>query len=410
MLESAVQGVHVYSAVSLKLLVFIAIMYVDDTDILLTDVSGSDTLDTIFKRAQKAVLVWQQAVYDSGGAVRPEKCYWAAVDFRFKAGKWRYMKKNEFDGEITVKDTNMVRQRVKRYDINMSNEGLGIYVNPDGTMTLQLKEVIEKVTIWNDRVGASYLTKKEAYIGATTTIFNTVEYSLPGTSYSDNECRRIERALYRKLLGKLGVSSKFPLEYRYGPYKFQGAALLEISVAQVIAKLLIFLHQANSSSQLGTTFLVSLEAIQIEIGSVVQFFSLPYCDFGMLTPSSWLQQLWRSLSMYSIKLTKMNSMIPLPRENDVALMDAVIQAKIFSREEVECINRCRLYMKVFFLSDIVSGNGKLILQEAYDGRELSDRTSRWQWLRQPRPPKKHWLLWDIALREVWARTETRCLA
>ena len=81
---------------------FIAIMYVDDTDILLKDVSGSDSLDEIFTRAQKAVLVWQQAVHDSGGAVRPEKCYWTAVDFRFQAGKWRYMKQNEFNGLMRV--------------------------------------------------------------------------------------------------------------------------------------------------------------------------------------------------------------------------------------------------------------------------------------------------------------------
>ena len=89
----------------------------------------------------------------------------------------------------------------------------------------------------------------------------------------------------------MGLSSKFPLEYHNEPHKFQGAALLEVSVAQLIANLLIFLHQANVPSQLSTTLLVSLEAIQVEIGSVEQFFLLNYNDFGMLTPNSWLQQL-----------------------------------------------------------------------------------------------------------------------
>ena len=58
-LESAVTGVHVYSSISLQLLSFIAIIYVDDTDILLTDISGSDTLDQIFQRAYKTAQVWQ---------------------------------------------------------------------------------------------------------------------------------------------------------------------------------------------------------------------------------------------------------------------------------------------------------------------------------------------------------------
>ena len=66
-LESAVTGVHVYTSISLKLLSLIAIIYVDDTDILLTDMTGTDTLEKVFHRAKKAAKIWQQAVYDSGG-------------------------------------------------------------------------------------------------------------------------------------------------------------------------------------------------------------------------------------------------------------------------------------------------------------------------------------------------------
>ena len=43
--------------------------------------TGHDTLEQVFHRAKKAAKIWQQAVYDSGGAVRPEKCYWTAKDF-----------------------------------------------------------------------------------------------------------------------------------------------------------------------------------------------------------------------------------------------------------------------------------------------------------------------------------------
>lgn len=82
-----------------------------------------------------------------------------------------------------------------------------------------------------------------------------------------------------------------PLEYRYGPHKFQGTVLLEVAVAQLIAKLLIFLHQVSIKNQLWTTLLVSLEAIQIEVGSATQFFRLLFQDFRYFTLTSWLQQL-----------------------------------------------------------------------------------------------------------------------
>ena len=47
-LEAAVTGVHVRSSITLQLLAFIAIMYVDDTDIMLTDVTGFDTVEDVF--------------------------------------------------------------------------------------------------------------------------------------------------------------------------------------------------------------------------------------------------------------------------------------------------------------------------------------------------------------------------
>ena len=90
-------------------------------------------------------------------------------------------------------------------------------------------------------------------------------------------------------------------------------------------------------------------------------------------------------------------------------MDALVAAKIFSREELLRINRCRLYLQVYFLSDIVSGNGRLILREAFDGVKLIHRVSRWQWPQQTRPPKSDWSLWKMAIQEVWACSETRLI-
>ena len=173
-----------------------AVIYVDDTDILLTDATGNGTLEQVFLRAQKAAKVWQQAVYDSGGAVRPNKCYWTAVDFVFTSGKWGYMKENEFDGEIAIKNTNNEYEVMKRFDINKANEGLGLYVTPNGRMDLQLKNSLEKIKTWSDRLHKSSLTQKEAYIGVNTTIFKTAEYILPGTSFTETQCALIERTLY----------------------------------------------------------------------------------------------------------------------------------------------------------------------------------------------------------------------
>ena len=145
----------------------------------------------------------------------------------------------------------------------------------------------------------------------------------------------------------------------------------------MIGKLIIFLYQADISSQLSTTFTLSMEAIQIEVGSTTQFFSLQFQDYGCLTPASWLSQLWESLSKYDVTLSKPDLNMRPPREFDFTLMDKATMAKVFTREELCSINRCRLYLQVFYLSDIVSGNGRKLLREAYEGQILTQRQSKW---------------------------------
>ena len=73
---------------------------------------------------------------------------------------------NEFQGSISIKNTHEIYEEVKRFDIDNAKEGLGIYVIPNGTMHKQLTETLKKVNPWSDRIKNSYLTQKEAYMGA----------------------------------------------------------------------------------------------------------------------------------------------------------------------------------------------------------------------------------------------------
>ena len=62
------------------------------------------------------------------------------------------------------------------------------------------------------------------------------------------------------------------------------------------------------------------------------------------------------------------------------------------------------------MSDIVNGSGTYILPEAYRGDRLPQRQGKWKWPRQPTPSPRDWHLWQIAIQEVWARSETLRLA
>ena len=84
-LEAQVTGINIYSAITLSLFTLFVIMYVDDTDIMITENSAGETSTFISTSAQHAVTTYQQGVSQTGGEVRPAKCNWYSIIFKLRA-------------------------------------------------------------------------------------------------------------------------------------------------------------------------------------------------------------------------------------------------------------------------------------------------------------------------------------
>jgi hypothetical protein len=87
---------------------------------------------------------------------------------------------------------------------------------------------------------------------------------------------------------------------------------------------------------------------------------------------------------------------PLPnRKNDVAVMEALAETDEFSAKDLKDINRCRIYLPVFFISDISTYDRKQITDWARKGRHDGGRKSSWARPVQQRPTS--WKAWKLAL-------------
>jgi len=106
-----------------------------------------------------------------------------------------------------------------------------------------------------------------------------------------------------------------------------------------------------------------------------------------------------------ITLELSNQWIPsLARIGDMALMEHFVKAG-YPAAQLTQLNRCRLYLQVITLADIVSADGSLILPEAFIGVPLSDRKSDLKWPNQQRPPSKDWAVWSSALKCLQPRNK-----
>jgi hypothetical protein len=81
-------------------------------------------------------------------------------------------------------------------------------------------------------------------------------------------------------------------------------------------------------------------------------------------------------------------------------MEAFTGSTLVNKKYLAAINRCRIYLWVFFLSDIVNIQGDTIEEWAIKGERSNVRNSSWHWPVQQRPPHMMWNKWKTALLEV----------
>ena len=399
-LEHQTVGVHLISAIILTLYTVSAIMYVDDSDILISSVRDNENYISIRNRAQKTATVYKSGVHQTGGAIRPEKCRWYLICYKWINGIAMY-DYNPNITDITITDSRGNDQIVERLDIRTGWKGLGIVSSPSGNWKDHVTYLIkDKIEPWNASIRSSYLQKHDVYRSAFTFIFKSIDYTLPATSLTSSQCQHINAQLHKKYLPRIGIDSHMPLPYRYAPHIYQGLGSLNVQVKQFLEKIKIFMTHVGTQTQLGQSIQLNLEAIHIAMGINTPLFDLPYSKYYMLAEQGWIQHLWKATEQYQIKLQGLYMMPTINRNNDFAIMEKIIELDLYTDEDVQSINRCRIYLRVQNLSEIVNGEGNSISYCARNRIRDPDRISKYKWPNQPFPKKNDWEVWEDLLQNV----------
>jgi hypothetical protein len=77
---------------------------------------------------------------------------------------------------------------------------------------------------------------------------------------------------------------------------------------------------------------------------------------------------------------------------DKALMD--IAVTYYDKKRSACINRCRQFLQVISVLDLVIPHTNTIHPSYLDGYLPPSRSSYITWLAIPRPPQKYWKIWN----------------
>jgi hypothetical protein len=133
---------------------------VDDTDLFHLDMERVETVVDAHRRLQDAVINWGKLLIATGGALKPEKCSFYLMSFRWKAdGSWEY-DQNEQDPNFTlgVPMANGSLEQIDHLPVGKGIKTLGSMTCPCGSNASAIERMKTQGQDWTDRVLASSLS------------------------------------------------------------------------------------------------------------------------------------------------------------------------------------------------------------------------------------------------------------
>ena len=143
-----------------------------------------------------------------------------------------------------------------------------------------------------------------------------------------------------------------------------------------------------------------MDGLALELGVTTVSFNLPYDDCNQCATNTWIKHVWKFCWEHNVTIHMPPPKLIPNRENDINIMERFIQQG-YSKSYLASLNRCRIYLKVIWLSDITTVDGKNINKVSYQGKYQPNYKSAYTWATIQRPKPTEWTAWRMALRQCF---------
>jgi hypothetical protein len=218
----------------------------------------------------------------------------------------------------------------------------------------------------------------------------SLAYGTPASSLTTKECEDIQRPVVAEILPKMGIIWNSARAVVFGPSQYCGLGLDYLSAVQGRNRIQYLIGHLRSKSLTGKLIRNQLEYTQLEVGCETNPLALKYERYKpLILCPSFVTALWEYLHMCLATTDVTPQWSPKKsRIQDVAIMTALTDPSTgLSTKYLRTINRCRLYLQVFLLSEIATLKGDAISIWAISGTRSETLTGTWNWPIQQRPPK-----------------------
>lgn len=380
-------GAKIRDPISGDICTSIGCSFVDDTDLYNMEDGRLDEIAELQEESQQALNWWSALLAATGGAIKDAKSFWYLLSYRCSGGMWEY-ENNQRNINLQSLDNNVVA--LTNYTHTHAVKTLGVLTEPCGGHATQLISIRDKTNSWMQNMKNGHLPASHVWLSYLHQLRPGILYGL-GTLSNDMEsaCRCLSDTEYQ-LLPLLGVNRNIKRGWRTLHQTFGGIGLMDLPVEQFICRINLLQQHYGTPSGLGHKLSASIHWLQLQLGTAGSPFNLPYVKHSNLAPISWTKCLWELLDKYDVGLHLEYDSLPIQRDGDMEVM--VFLDRFLSNSCLRAsVNRCRCYLNVMFLSDVVTLDGRGIHNDLVVGSRSPLRSK----MRFPpeHPTQNDWSVW-----------------
>jgi hypothetical protein len=205
------------------------------------------------------------------------------------------------------------------------------------------------------------------------------------------------------ILRKMGITSNPPRAVVSVKARYGGIGLDHLTSVQSHGQLQHLLGHLQCQYTTGQLIHMTMKFTQMECSCMGNVLEQSYKQYvGAIIDEYWITAIWAHLERCEATVKVTGLWKPTHgREKDSAIMEKITASGRFKPAEIREINICRLYLQVFFTSDIADNSDKHLEPLVPKGQIQSTRNSIWEWPVQHRPTS--WKLWKQAIMELFAQ-------
>jgi hypothetical protein len=180
------------------LFVLAAIIYVDDTDLLIIAKRRDMSLDDFFAQTQSSVMDWGLIVEATGGYIKAVKCFWYMMAWKWEKGVPSLRSLRELPRyQLMIPQKSHPPVAIPMRDVTHCEEALGVFSCPAGEFGYHIDCKMEAGRLWVERLRRNRVPPSDGWMGFRYALIPKLTYGFASITPDLDKLEASFQRLYR---------------------------------------------------------------------------------------------------------------------------------------------------------------------------------------------------------------------